>query len=74
MPRLTEFATPIRFTTLECRTYIIALILLLCEIIPTYSRYILKGLTYIIIITPSSRQPFFYIECTKLHICSSYNI
>jgi hypothetical protein len=32
--------------------YIVALILLLGEIMPTYSYYTVKGLVYIIIITP----------------------
>ena len=32
---------------------------------PTYSRCIEKGLVYIIIITPLSRQPSFYAKCIK---------
>ena len=35
------------------------------EIISPYSRYAKKGLVYIIIISPSNRQPSFYFECTK---------
>ena len=56
------------------RTYIVAVILLLSEIMPTYSCCVLKGLAYIIIIAPSSRQPFFYAECTKLNIRLSCDI
>jgi hypothetical protein len=41
---------------------------------PTYSRYIEKGLVYITIITPFSQQPFFYSKYTKLNIYLSYNI
>ena len=41
---------------------------------PTYSRYAEKGLVYIIIMAPFSRQPSFCAKCTKLNIRSSYNI
>ena len=34
----------------KCRTYVVAVILLLSEIMSTYSRYVLKGLVYIAII------------------------
>ena len=54
--------------------YIIAVILLLSEIMPIHSCYTEKKLVYIIIITPSSRQPSFYIKCTKLNIYLSYNV
>ena len=37
------------------------------EIMSPYSYYIKKGLVYIIIINPFSRQPFSYIKCTKLN-------
>ena len=53
---------------------LMAVILLLGEIMPTYSCYIEKGLVYIIIIALFSRQPFSCVECTKLNIYSSYNI
>ena len=56
------------------RTRVVAVILLLSKIMPTYSRYILKGLVYIAIAALSSRQPFFYTKCTKLNIRLSYNI
>ena len=64
----------IRFLASKCRAYTIAVIFLLGEIIPTYSCCVEKKLVYIIIIAPSSRQPFFYIKCTKLNICLSCNI
>ena len=53
---------------------LVAVILLLSEIMPTYSHYIEKGLMYIIIITPLSRQPSSYIKYTKLNMRSSCNI
>ena len=53
---------------------LVAIILLLSKIMPTYSRCVEKGLVYIIIIALFSRQPFFYIKCTKLNICFFYNI
>ena len=56
------------------RTRVIAVILLLSEIMPTYSRCVLKGLVYIIIIALSSRQPSSYTKYTKLNMRSSYNI
>ena len=54
--------------------YIVAIILLLSKIMPTYSCCVLKGLVYIIIIAPLSRQPFSYTKCTKLNMRSSYNV
>ena len=56
------------------RAHIVAVILLLSEIIPSYSRYKEKKLVYIIIAAPFSRQPFLYIECIKLNMRLSYNI
>ena len=41
---------PIRSLASKCCTYIVAVILLLSEIMPTYSYCILKGLVYITII------------------------
>ena len=64
----------VRSLASKCRAYIIAVILLLSEIMPTYSCCVLKGLVYIIIIAPLSRQPFFYVKCTKLNIRLSYNV
>ena len=54
--------------------YIVTVILLLSEIMPTYSRYVLKGLVYIIIIALLGRQPFSYIKYTKLNMCLSCNV
>ena len=45
---------PIRSTASERYTYIMALILSLSKIIPTYSYYIKKGLVYITITAPFS--------------------
>ena len=53
---------------------LVAVILLLGQIMPTYSCYTEKGLIYIIIIAPLGRQPSSYTKCTKLNICSTYNI
>ena len=64
----------IRSLALERCVYIVAIIFLFNEIMPTYSYYMLKGLVYIIIIAPLSYQPFFYIKCTKLNIHLSYDV
>ena len=64
----------IRSLAFKCYTYIILVIFLLSEIMPIYSRYTKKKLVYIIIIAPSSHQPFFYFKCTKLNIYLFYNI
>ena len=52
----------------------VAIILLLGEVIPSYSHYKEKKLVYIAIIALSSRQLSFYIKCTKLNICLSCNV
>ena len=44
--------------------YIVILILLLGEFMPSYSYYTIKGLVYIAIIALSSRQLSFYLEYT----------
>ena len=54
--------------------YIMAVILLLSKIMPTYSCYMLKGLVYIIIIALLDLQSSFYIKYIKLNIYSFYNI
>ena len=56
------------------RARVVAVILLLSEIMPTYFRCVLKGLVYVIIIAPLGRQPFFYAKYTKLNICLSCNV
>ena len=65
---------PIRSMASKRCTYIVSVILLLDEIMPSYSHYTEKKLVYIIIIAPSSHQPFFYIKCTKSNIYSSCNV
>ena len=65
---------PVRSLVFKRRTRIVAVILLLSKIIPTYSCYVLKGLVYITIIVLFSYQPSFYTKCTKLNIRLSYNV
>ena len=65
---------PIRSLASKRRTYTVAVILLLSEIMPSCSYYKEKKLVYIIIIAPFSRQPSLYIKCTKLNIYLSCNI
>jgi hypothetical protein len=67
----------IRSLAFKCLAYcfkLIAIILLFSKIMPSYSRYMEKGLTYIVITAPFSRQPFSYFKCIKLNIRLSYNI
>ena len=64
----------IRSLVSKRRARIVAVIFLLGEIMPSYSRYKEKKLVYIIIITPFNRQHSFYIKYTKLNIYLSYNI
>ena len=64
----------IRSLAFKRRAYIITVIFLLSEIMPIYSRCVLKGLVYIIIIAPLGCQPFFYTKCTKLNMRSSCNV
>ena len=65
---------PIRLLASEHCTYIVAVILLLSEIMPSCSCYKDKKLVYIIIVTLFSHQLSFYVECTKLNIYLSYNV
>ena len=68
---------PIRSLVFKRTAYyfkLVAVILLLNKIMPTCSRCIEKGLVYIIIIAPLSRQPSSYIECTKSNIYLSCDI
>ena len=58
----------------KCYAYIVLVILLLGEIIPIYSRCAKKKLVCIIIVAPSSRQPFFCLKCTKLNMRLSCNV
>ena len=54
--------------------HIVAVIFLLSEIMPTCSRYILKGFVYIIIIALLGRQSFFCTKYIKLNMYLSCNI
>ena len=54
--------------------YIVAVIFLFSEIMPSCSRCEEKKLVYITIIAPFSCQPSFYIKCTKLNIYLSCNV
>ena len=65
---------PIRSSVSERRAYIIAVIFLLSEIMPSCSCCEEKKLVYIVIIAPFSRQLFFCIKCTKLNMRLSYNV
>ena len=65
---------PIRSLASKCRAYIVTVILLLSEIIPSYSRCEEKKLVYIIIIALFSHQPSFYVKYTKLNIHLFCNI
>ena len=65
---------PIRSLASERRAYIVAVILLLGEIMLIYSCCAKKKLVYITIAASFSRQPSFYIKCTKLNIHLFYNV
>ena len=64
----------IKSSAFKRHAYIVAVILLLNEIMPSCSRYKEKKLVYIIIIAPSNYQPSFYIKCTKSNMHLSCNI
>ena len=64
----------IRSLVFKRRAYIVAVILSLSKIMPIYSRCMSKGLVYITIIAPLSRQPSSYIKCTKSNIRSSCDV
>ena len=53
---------------------LVAVILLLSKIIPTYSCYVEKELVYIIIIAFLGRQPSSYTKYTKLNMRLSCDI
>ena len=65
---------PVRSLASKHRARVIAVILSLSKIMPTYSRCVLKRLVYIIIIAPLSCQPSFYTKYTKLNMRSSCNV
>ena len=64
----------VRSLASKCCTCVIAVILLLSEIMPTYFCCVLKGLVYIAIIALLGRQPSSYTKCTKLNMRLSCNI
>ena len=64
----------VRSLTSKHYTCIVAVILLLSEIMPIYSRCTEKKLVCIIIIALFSRQPSSYSKCTKLNIYLSCDI
>jgi len=66
-------ALPLSLTA--CRVRTIAAILSLSKIILSlYSRCLKEGLVYIVLASPSSRQPSSYLECTKVNICLSCDV
>ena len=65
---------PIRFLVSKRYTLLTISISFNKEIMSPYSRYTKKGLVYIIIMDPFSRQPFSYTKCTKLNTCVLYNV
>ena len=65
---------PIRLSTSKRRAFLAISISLNGEIISPCSYYAKKGLVYIIITNPFSRQPSFYTKCTKLNTYILYNI
>ena len=64
----------IRSLASKRHAYTVAVILLLGEIMPSYSYYNKKKLVCVIIIAFFSYQPFSYSKCTKSNIYSSCNI
>jgi hypothetical protein len=68
---------PVRSLTFKYLAYhskLVVVILLFNKIMPSYSRYMEKGLVYIIIAAPSSHQPSSYFKYIKLNMYSSCNI
>ena len=65
---------PIRSSASKRRAYIVVVILLLGEIMPSYSCCKEKKLVYITIVALFSRQPSFYVKCTKSNIYLSCNV
>jgi len=55
-------------------TKTVAFILLFSEVILLCSYYVKKGLVYITIATPFSRQFSFYSKCTQLNTYSSCDV
>ena len=53
---------------------LVSTIILLGEIIPSYSYYVKRRLLYIVIAAPFSCQLFFYAKCTRANMRASYDI
>ena len=68
------FIRSLAFKCAACYFKLVAVILLLGKIMPTYSCYIEKGLVCIIIIALLGCQPSFYTKYIKLNIHLSCNI
>ena len=64
----------IRSLASVCCVLLAASISLNGEIMSPCSYYMKKGLVYIAITAPSSRQPFFYFKCTKANTRSLCNV
>ena len=65
---------PVRSLVFKRRARTVAVILLLSEIMPTYSYCVSKGLVCITITALFSRQPCFYTKYIKLNMHSSCDI
>ena len=65
---------PIRSSIFGYYNKLITFIISINKVIPSYSYYIKKGLVYITITAPSSRQSSSYTKYTKANIRSSYDI
>jgi len=65
---------PIRLSLTIYRSHIISQILSLGKVILSCSRCVKKGLVYVAIAAPFSRQPSSYSECTSINMRLSYNI
>ena len=68
------FIRSLAFKRLAYYFKLVTVILLLSKVIPTYLRYMEKGLIYIIIITLFNCQHSSYTKCTKLNIYFLYNV
>ena len=65
---------PIRSTAFRCYNKLMSLILSISKVMPSCSYCVKKGLLYIVITSPSSRQPSFYTKCITTNMHLSYNI
>ena len=65
---------PIRSLASKRRACVVVVIFSFSEIMPSYSYCKEKKLVYIAIAAPFSRQPSFYIKCTKSNMRLSCNV